>query len=175
MSTLKQLVDETTNIKNELKTCHANLKANLIDKGVEVLKADKIANLVNKVGNIELGKKWASGTALTPGRQQRFTSQNGNTRSLNVLDIPMPNFKPTTVFYIGKDSQSFGIISDINGERLRSKPYLLYIDSFDIDTNTTGTYCYSLKADSLVFNGNVISVPVFLANAGVQFTWIAFE
>ena len=30
MSTLKQLVDETTNIKNELKTCHTNLKSNLI-------------------------------------------------------------------------------------------------------------------------------------------------
>ena len=26
MATLKQLVDETTNIKNELKTCHTNLK-----------------------------------------------------------------------------------------------------------------------------------------------------
>ena len=28
MSNLKQLVDETTNIKNELITCHANLKTN---------------------------------------------------------------------------------------------------------------------------------------------------
>lgn len=36
MSTLKQLVDETTNIKNELITCHSNLKGNLIEKALNV-------------------------------------------------------------------------------------------------------------------------------------------
>ena len=61
MSTLKQLVDETTNIKNELKTCHTNLKSNLIEKGVECSNTDKLLRLANKVGEIELGKKWASG------------------------------------------------------------------------------------------------------------------
>lgn len=61
MTTLKQLVDETTNIKNELVTCHANLKTNLIDKGVECRDTDKLLRLANKVGEIELGKKWASG------------------------------------------------------------------------------------------------------------------
>lgn len=61
MSTLKQLVDETTNIKNELITCHTNLKTNLIGKGVEVLETDKIVDLINKIDGIKLGKKWASG------------------------------------------------------------------------------------------------------------------
>lgn len=61
MATLKQLVDETTKIKNELKTCHTNLKNNLIDKGVECRDTDKLLSLVGKVGEIELGKKWASG------------------------------------------------------------------------------------------------------------------
>ena len=53
MSTLKQLVDETTNIKNELKTCHTNLKSNLIEKGVECSDTDKLLSLVGKVGEIE--------------------------------------------------------------------------------------------------------------------------
>lgn len=48
MDGLKQLVDETANIKNELIDCHTNLKNNLIDKGVDVLKTDKISHLVNK-------------------------------------------------------------------------------------------------------------------------------
>ena len=30
MATLKNLVDETTNIKNELVECHSNLKNNII-------------------------------------------------------------------------------------------------------------------------------------------------
>ena len=52
MTTLKKLVDETTNIKDELVTCHTNLKNNLITKGVECSDADKLSSLVNKVGEI---------------------------------------------------------------------------------------------------------------------------
>lgn len=52
MATLKNLVDETTNIKDELKTCHTNLKNNLITKGVECSDTDKLLSLVNKVGEI---------------------------------------------------------------------------------------------------------------------------
>ena len=44
MSTLKQLVDETTNIKNELRTCHSNLKNNLI-------KIYNIIDLINYIIN----------------------------------------------------------------------------------------------------------------------------
>lgn len=53
MSTLKQLVDETTNIKNELVTCHTNLKKNLTLKGISVSSSEKMSSLVSKVANIE--------------------------------------------------------------------------------------------------------------------------
>lgn len=52
MTTLKNLVDETTVIKNELKTCHINLKNNLVAKGVEVLPSDKMLILIDKVNNV---------------------------------------------------------------------------------------------------------------------------
>ena len=44
MATLKSLVDETGNIKNELAECHANLKNNLIAKGVECGDNDKMSS-----------------------------------------------------------------------------------------------------------------------------------
>ena len=53
MTTLKSLVDETSNIKNELKTCHTNLKNNLNAKGVECSDSDKMPSLVGKVGDIK--------------------------------------------------------------------------------------------------------------------------
>lgn len=62
MATLKNLVDGTTNIKNELVACHTNLKNNLSAKGVECSDNDKMSSLIDKVANIETGKKWASGT-----------------------------------------------------------------------------------------------------------------
>ena len=52
MATLKSLVDETTNIKNELVECHNNLKNNLIEKGVECSDTDKMPSLIDKVKNI---------------------------------------------------------------------------------------------------------------------------
>ena len=57
MATLKNLVDETTNIKNELKECHANLKNSLIEKGVECSEGDKMLSLINKVKNTSLSCK----------------------------------------------------------------------------------------------------------------------
>ena len=53
MATLKQLVNETTNIKDELKTCHTNLKNSLIAKGVECSDTDKMSSLIDKVKNIK--------------------------------------------------------------------------------------------------------------------------
>ena len=57
MATLKNLVDETTNIKNELVECHTNLKNTLIEKGVKCSDTDKMLSLVNKAGNIETVSK----------------------------------------------------------------------------------------------------------------------
>ena len=49
MATLKSLVDETTNIKDELIECHNNLKNNLIKKGVECSNSDKMPSLIDEV------------------------------------------------------------------------------------------------------------------------------
>ena len=53
MATLKSLVDETSNIKNELVECRTNLKNNLIAKGVECSDTDKMSSLIDKVGNLK--------------------------------------------------------------------------------------------------------------------------
>ena len=52
MATLKNLVDETTTIKDELVTCHSNLKNNLTEKGIECSDADKMSSLIDRVRNI---------------------------------------------------------------------------------------------------------------------------
>lgn len=52
MATLQELVNETTNIKDELVECHDTLKNNLIEKGIECGEEDKLAILVGKVSEI---------------------------------------------------------------------------------------------------------------------------
>ena len=64
MATLKSLVDETTDIKNELKTCHVNLKNNLIAKGVECSDNDKMSSLIDKVNGITIAQITAGDSIL---------------------------------------------------------------------------------------------------------------
>lgn len=77
MATLKSLVDETTNIKNELVECHANLKNNLSAKGVECSDNDKMSSLIDKVDNIKGFKIIPGDTYNVPG----FTSISKDTYS----------------------------------------------------------------------------------------------
>ena len=49
MATLKSLVDETTDIKNEIVECHSNLLSMLTSKNVEVSEEDKMLDLIGKV------------------------------------------------------------------------------------------------------------------------------
>lgn len=55
MPTLSELVSETTTIKNNLNTCHSNLKTKLEKKGVAVSSSDKITDLINKIDSIKSG------------------------------------------------------------------------------------------------------------------------
>ena len=63
MATLKSLVDETTDIKDELKSCHSNLKNTLIGKGVECSDTDKMSSLIDKVEVLGLVASSQSGVA----------------------------------------------------------------------------------------------------------------
>lgn len=53
-STLKELVDETTVIKNDLVNCRDNLKNNLSDKGVDVASVNKMQELVNSIPKLKV-------------------------------------------------------------------------------------------------------------------------
>ena len=64
MATLKKLVNETTNIKNELAVCYSNLKNNLSDKGVECSATDKMLNLINKINYIQQSYNVVAGNGI---------------------------------------------------------------------------------------------------------------
>lgn len=97
MATLSQLVTETTTIKNNLVSCHTNLKNNLTKKGVQCSSTDKLLSLANKVGEIELGKKWASGTA-TMTEISLGGTVNGTNAYGNFITVSNLGFKPSVIF-----------------------------------------------------------------------------
>ena len=82
MATLKNLVDETTNIKNELKTCHSNLKNNLIAKGVECSDTDKMSSLVDKIAGIVVVDNVIAGESI-----QLFNYTSSGSIRINKNDV----------------------------------------------------------------------------------------
>lgn len=100
MPTLKDLVDETTNIKNELIKCHFDLKSNLIDKGITVENTDKMKDLIDKVSLLlNSSKKWAKGSLS--GTSATFTIPNiGFIPSILIVYSIKPYDTATTNSYI---------------------------------------------------------------------------
>ena len=86
MATLKNLVDETTNIKNELKECHTNLKNNLIEKGVDILPTNskKMSNLIEKVKSI---KAYPSRVNVGDNHSVFFDSTNYSEAGISYVDV----------------------------------------------------------------------------------------
>lgn len=86
MTTLKSLVDETTNIKNEIVKCHSNLSSILTSKNVEVTEEDKMSDLIGKVdllGDVPppplyLYKEGDKCVDVTGGWKSGFTYRSGS-------------------------------------------------------------------------------------------------
>lgn len=160
MTTLKNLVDETTNIKNELVECHSNLKNNLIEKGVECSDTNKMSSLIDKIANIELGKKWASGNLGT-----YFYSNNNSLWKSVTVEMNL-SFIPSMIFifidYSNSMTKAAFIISNI------------YANSDKQYTTTSYSHFYINQVDSQSFNLNYKMNGTVTKSAYIL-SWYAFE
>lgn len=164
MSTLKQLVDETTNIKNELKTCHTNLKTNLIDKGVECSDTDKLLSLVGKVGEIELGKKWASGEHIVNFPSTFVYSVE--------IDLSNLSFIPSIVVCELKNIQ----VWNSTGGLTITEPVIMngkQISVTDTQSNITACSC-SFRSKKILINPREMLMRVS-TSLSAKIIWYAYE
>ena len=152
MPTLKSLVDETTNIKNELVECHTNLKNNLIEKGVDCNNADKMLNLINKIANIELGKKWASGTYLS--------HEGATTLNLNL------DFNPRLVFVN---------LEYASGSNAKFSRFSIYFKDINETKSTSIVSGSSNTSHDVTLRDNGIDMYVAGYSKPNTFYWYAFE
>lgn len=164
MSTLKQLVDETTNIKNELITCHANLKNNLIEKGVECSDTDKLLSLVGKVGEIELGKKWASGEHIVNFPSTFVYSVE--------IDLSNLSFIPSVVVCELKNIQ----VWNSTGGLTITEPVIMngkQISVTDTQSNITACSC-SFRSKKILINPREMLMRVS-TSLSAKIIWYAYE
>ena len=164
MSTLKQLVDETANIKNELTTCHTNLKNNLIEKGVECSDTDKLLSLVGKVGEIELGKKWASGEHIVNFPSTFVYSVE--------IDLSNLSFIPSVVVCELKNIQ----VWNSTGGLTITEPVIMngkQISVTDTQSNITACSC-SFRSKKILINPREMLMRVS-TSLSAKIIWYAYE
>ena len=165
MATLKSLVDETTNIKNELVECHNNLKNNLIEKGVECSDTDKMSNLIDNVASIHGYKITEIDTGIeaipiqygTDGTFNKYTSKTESIHctldtSEKIVDgyynitingyNKSNNYKGTVNIYVNDvivSSFSFSSQSatSVTNKILLNEGDIISVKSYQVDSNTS--------------------------------------
>ena len=159
MSTLKNLVDEVGNIKNELATCSNTLKNKLTDKDVAFNGADKLLSLINKVGDIKTGKRYATGTALP--------STGG------IFAVSNLSFTPTVIYARceqGKWWSAYikGLFKKNNKDVLISVSETTYNqEEYELRLDGRHGYCYVYENSFQAFCGG--------SNGVYPVTWVAYE
>ena len=86
MATLKQLVDETTNIKNDIVDCYNNLKDTLATKGVEVSNINNLHSLVESANNILAYRLTDSMNFERITTSERYSTKTHNETTFTVLN-----------------------------------------------------------------------------------------
>ena len=125
-SSLNNAVDFANNIKSEIQTIKTTLSSNLSNKKVTVSSSESLTSLVNKVNNIYLGKKFASGT---------IEDNAYSTRQHHSITVPMNlDFVPSHVIVeFGKTTFS-GNGEGVNYKHtISSKNNTEYIDGNHMD------------------------------------------
>ena len=156
MATLKSLVDETTDIKNEIVECRDTLKQILIDKKIEGLENEnKMSDLISKVdllGEIThplyLYKEGDECISLTGGWKATFTHTNASfAKYSNYMYLNCPNGNGTIQCGMVNTIKDMSLYSNIcinyeYSSKASSSTYFQarYTPNQTIETNTIAKY-----------------------------------
>lgn len=133
---LIEVTSQITNIKNEIINLQTSLVTNLNNKGVECSTDDKMSTLIDKVGSIATGKKWASISTTIDIRDITTSEFKFKTIPINV------DFIPSEVFVTIKS-----LVSK-NGSDLTYRPL------YNVTVSSKSNYSYqtSFSAGGMVSN-----------------------
>lgn len=145
-ATLSQITEFNKEMNDEISYQCSRLSQNLKSKGVETLITDKMSSLINKVSDIQLGKKWASGSFSS----QEGDSGQGITKKNIRTNLP---FTPTriviNVSMIGM--QNYVITKGtIDSELNNSKSNYLYFNGGSY--NQGGVYIDNITSEGFTLN-----------------------
>ena len=152
MSTLKQLVDETTNIRKEIVNCYSSLKTNLTNKYVEVSNNDKLSSLISKVLDINTYKRIAGTEKVYMSDSNEYSATNtSNFEKLKTYEIN-DNFESARFNFTNTSGGGYIKCEYVqDGKILRSTQYSSDTPNITFDMSNVK------KGDKVVFYGKATS------------------
>ena len=160
---------------NELFTSASNGKsqiaAAITGKGVPASGSDTFSQLATKIGQIDVGKKFASGTSTqnTIGQYKQFVQANGTTTSSPYVSISGLSFIPSLILVFLLNHESWSIYSK-NVIYNKSRPDVrMAVQSGD------GAPFYTNAFRTAELSGPTYDIPVTIGTASLTFNWFAFE
>ena len=171
----KEEANNALNKANEAFQRGDNVKTQLVDKLIsEGLNVSTNNTFEELIGNIVLGKKWATGQVVS-SKDEKYFSYIGGSGGLAgyYIDITELSFKPSFIFYIAKStSGGFGIFSNLDQYYTKFFPYVYMARAHDYAGKSTTVVGY--QADSrVILSDTSYRFPSNASN--VTFNWIAIE
>lgn len=163
MATLKNLVDETTNIKNEIVDCHSNLSRILTSKNVEVSEEDnKLSSLIDKIEDIKAVKDIVAGISTILYSDNKSVEQ-GTTSYVVVKEYNHTFIKGSVKisFKCGAGNRNPRILLELERNGIKntikevitsSNTYVTY--EFDVDVEAGDKIILSVKSNSIASGPN---------------------
>lgn len=173
-ATLKDVKNKVTEIENSLQDTKDYFKNVLTDKDIECSDTDGMLNLINKVKDISIGKKWVIGEGTTGTTTYYFNDLDGSTVGMTYFDISNLDFIPSTIIYIASNnSVGYGILTNLNQYYSNIYPEYIQFASMQPRTSITSSV-YCVRADEKVFiNNSTVRLPSNTQRS--TYSWIAFE
>ena len=158
-----------------------NVKTQLVDKliseGLDVSTDNTFEELI---GNISLGKKWASGVSPVSTSTRLFYTMGGESSYYRYyFEIPLLGFNPNHVIFIGKTSTEIsGYVSNLIQKYVTNGDiYINTYSKYSKDASVTAnTFCYEVAGEVLQ-TGIAMRIPCTSASSlqNTEVSWIAFE
>lgn len=160
--TQAQLQSKTQTIKN-------TLASNLTAKGQTSVGTETLMDLVSKVANVNTGRKWASGTAVSSTSSASYKLGDDSVDNRPSLTISGLNFVPSLVIIMDITNRRMGVLSPIT-DGFSTSMYKLF--NYVQSGSSTWTANFKCVTPAYVTQGG-FQLPVTYANT--SHNWIAYE
>lgn len=172
LSIVKAVKDSQDTYLPAVKT---DLAKSVTSKGVVTSPNDAFEVIAEKVGQIPLGKKFASGTGLTSASAMSgfLYASAGTAFAMRYLEVSGLNFKPSTILIIGSSINLFSFYTELPNT---IKKNVVVTGSYPVDSASMSLYTASVNSGSAYVTESGFLLPTAgTGTASQTVTWIAYE